>query len=165
MSMPKEDDKSSWGDGPWVSEPDQKKWTDEATGLPCIAFRNQYSGHWCGYVGIDPTHPWHGEHYDAISVEVHGGLTYSEKCRGTICHTPKPGESDNIWWFGFDCAHFGVGDVSPMTEAFRKTVLKYEIAATYKTLSYVEEECASLAMQLKLASTASVEDLTKPFKA
>lgn len=25
-------DKSKWGDGPWMSEPDYEKWTDAATG-------------------------------------------------------------------------------------------------------------------------------------
>src|SRR5215510_304522 len=30
-----------------------------------------------------------------------------------ICHTPSPGEPDNVWWLGFDCCH--LGDLYPKT--------------------------------------------------
>jgi hypothetical protein len=33
-------DKSSWGNGPWQTEPDKAQWQDEETGLPCLAVRN-----------------------------------------------------------------------------------------------------------------------------
>jgi hypothetical protein len=36
---------------------------------------------------------------------VHGGLTYSDKCSGHICHVGD--EKNPVWWFGFDCAHLG----------------------------------------------------------
>lgn len=55
--------KSAWGDGPWQSEPDEARWTDDATGLPCYAFRSGISGTWCGYVGVDHDHPAFGLSY------------------------------------------------------------------------------------------------------
>lgn len=97
-------DKSSWGPGPWQDEPDKVQWRDEATGLPCLAVRN-HMGNWCGYVGVDQSHPWHGKGYDdpvgectsectvsedytshyshSISgiIDVHGGLTFADACQ------------------------------------------------------------------------------------
>ena len=45
-------DKSSWGDGPWLAEPDKEQFADEATGLPCLIRRSPTSGALCGYVGV-----------------------------------------------------------------------------------------------------------------
>jgi hypothetical protein len=107
-------DKSAWGDGPWQNEPDKKQWVDEETGLPCLIVRNGH-GALCGYVGVPNGHPWYGVSYDDVRVEgdewpeVHGGLTFSDKCQegGKICHKVEPGEPDDVWWLGFDCAHSG----------------------------------------------------------
>lgn len=57
-------DKSEWGNGPWEQEPDKRQWVDPTTGYPCLMVRN-HSGAWCGYVGIDQTHPLHGADYGA----------------------------------------------------------------------------------------------------
>ncbi len=46
--------------GEWSDEPDELCFTDEATGLP-IALRRNQLGAWCGYVGINSHHPWHGK--------------------------------------------------------------------------------------------------------
>src|SRR4051812_33030319 len=97
-------DRPKWGLGPWESEPDRIEF--EAHGFPCILHRGG-AGAWCGYVGVDPTHPYHGRDYDSLDVSVHGGLTYAKECSGHVCHVPKPGEPENLWWFGFDCAHSG----------------------------------------------------------
>jgi hypothetical protein len=103
-------DKAAWGDGPWQSEPDRLDF--EHVGLPCLLHRGP-GGHWCGYAAVPTGHPLHGKGYgdDGVDVDVHGGLTYASACAGAICHTPKPGEPDDVWWFGFDCAHSG--DYSP----------------------------------------------------
>lgn len=151
--------KANWGDGPWQTEPDHEMWYDEATGLPCIAHRHPSAGHWCGYVGVYPGHPLHGRDYDqcprggcedtycdhsASSVldGAHGGLTYAKGCEGAVCHVPREGESHDVWWFGFDCAHSG--DLSPGH-------LRYGGPSdheTYKTLDYVKRCCADLAASL-----------------
>src|SRR5438477_3224946 len=75
--------RSEWGPGPWQDEPDRVDF--EHAGLPCLAHRGP-SGQWCGYVGLPPTHPAYGQHYDQVDVDAHGGLTYSDRCHGHICH-------------------------------------------------------------------------------
>lgn len=90
--------------------------------------------------------------------DVHGGITFSDGCQeaGHICHTPEPGQPDNVWWFGFDCAH--AGDVSPgyrasiakmfdqVEMAFRDRIFKDDV---YRDVTYVKAEIGSLARQLQ----------------
>ena len=139
-------DKSKWLDGPWKTEPDHIVFRDQVTGYPCIIHRVDSHGALCGYVGVPPGHPAHRKDYsDAAleSIEVHGGLTYADECGDTICHVPEPGESDDVWWLGFDTAH--CGDFTPAHHT--KSDLKYE---TYRTVEYVREECRKLALQLSM---------------
>lgn len=147
MSAPSETkiDKSTWGDGPWQREPDRVEF--RAHGFPCLMVRQPRVGHWCGYVGVPKGHPWHGESnyfWDRQDgPEVHGGITYGEACAGAICHVPAPGEPDDVWWIGFDCAHSG--DLSPADNAHsRRALREWE---TYKPESYVRAEVERLAQQ------------------
>src|ERR1044072_1729504 len=55
--------KGQWSKGPWQSEPDEARWTDATTGLPCCAERAQTTGAWCGYVGVPREHPAFGLAY------------------------------------------------------------------------------------------------------
>jgi hypothetical protein len=135
---PRKIDKSKWGPGPWQSEPDRIEW--RYRGVPCLMVRQPSAGHWCGYVAVEPGHPWHGLNYSDFDAEVHGGLTYSEKRAGRICHVPQPGEPDDVWWLGFDCAH--LGDLSPGYVRWHNTT------ETYKTAGYVKDETERLADQL-----------------
>ena len=139
-------DKSAWPDGPWQEEPDKLQWTDAATGMPCLIVRVHHSGHLCGYVGVTKTHPLHGRNYDwqTFHPKIHGGLTFADKCSGKehgICHIVEAGEDDDVWWFGFDCAH--LGDYCPSQDWRRSD------GDSYCTVTYVQAECASLARQLK----------------
>ncbi len=142
-------DKSEWGDGPWQTEPDRVEW--EHAGLPCLAIRNEAFGNWCGYAAVPPGHALHGQSYNDVDVEAHGGLTYASACSGHICHVPKPGEPDDVWWFGFDCGH--AWDVAPGMEA-RSRAFGYapmftaDRESSYKTLAYVQAETNRLAEQL-----------------
>lgn len=137
-------DKSEWRRGAWDSEPDKIQWKDAATGLPCLIVRGP-SGALCGYAGVSSSHPLHGQSYDAADeIEVHGGLTYSDGCGhgredSGICHKPSPGEPDNVWWFGFDCAHYG--DLSPRHD-------REYADGIYRDVAYVTREVARLALQL-----------------
>lgn len=93
-------------------------------------------------------------------IDVHGGLTYAGACSGNICHVPGDGEPDNVWWFGFDCAH--CMDLCPQMEMTRREMNRRmppppEMAAlfvraregdVYRDIAYVTAECASLAQQL-----------------
>ena len=158
-------DKTGWGEGPWADEPDKRQWAAEVTGFPCLIVRGPM-GALCGYVGVPASHPAHGHNYasygygddgerlprsaldEAINdLEAHGGLTFADGCghgadesKG-ICHVPGPGEPDDVWWFGFDCAH--AGDLTPRCDAGR---------GMYRDVAYVTGECASLAKQLAAIS-------------
>lgn len=136
-------------DGPWTNEPDHVEF--EHLGVPCIIHRN-LMGTWCGYAGVHPGHPYHGLGYDddVVTARAHGGLTYADKCRGSICHVPKPGESDDVWWFGFDCGH--AGDLVPQMEALRESHAWARYGEeTYRDQEYVTAETKELAQQLAAA--------------
>lgn len=151
-------DKGEWGEGEWVNEPDKIQWADEATGLPCLIVRNlNVTGALCGYVGVDKDHPYFESNYSNVDVEAHGGLTYSNKCQPNpdgVCHKVEKGEDDNIWWFGFDCAH--ALDLAPAMEfrsrefnaQWKKTHPNWDNPSTYKNIEYVKQEVTSLAKQL-----------------
>lgn len=152
-------DKTTWPRGAWDNEPDKIQWVDEETGLDCLIHRHERLGHLCGYVGVPFTHKLHGlsynEAYDLLRVPDdegwpdtgHGDLTYADACQETddetkgICHVPEPGRPHDVWWFGFDCAHFG--DLSPnISLGFDDG---YE---TYRTVPYVKKCTADLARTL-----------------
>ena len=63
----------------------------------------------------------------------------------SICHLPGPGEPDRVWWFGFDCAHYG--DIAPSLREFGLGSLTYG-GESYKNIRYVKDQVASLARQL-----------------
>ncbi|MCW2545397.1 MAG: hypothetical protein JWM40_2949 [Frankiales bacterium] len=154
--------------GPWKGEPDKVQWVDESTGLDCLIVRAPL-GALCGYVGVPPEHPWHGngygdcmtdcgetwcDHRPEARVRVHGGLTFSSSCRESdrgeafgVCHVPAPGRSADVWWFGFDCSHWR--DVTPgMLETFPP-----DPDSEYRDIGYVTEEVRALASQLAAVPT------------
>lgn len=143
-------DKSTWGPGPWQDEPDLKQWSDAKTGLPCLAIRHDRYGNWCGYVGVTPTHPLFGKSHKEINYNVHGGLTFSGPRKGAIYHIPDIREPEPLYWFGFDCYHSQ--DFAPGHTARLHTlgipVFESPIKDVYRTLAFVERECARLARQL-----------------
>jgi hypothetical protein len=132
-------DRSGWPAGPWDDEPDRVEF--EHAGLPCLLNRGG-DGAWCGYAAVPPGHPLHGQGYDVPAVEVHGGLTYANECAGAICHVPKPGEPDDVWWFGFDCAH--AWDLTPETVRYGGCLPD----AVYRTMAYARRATERLAEQL-----------------
>lgn len=142
--------KTEWGPGPWQAEPDRQEWNYK--GLPCLMVRVDTTGSWCGYVAVSPGHPAFEKPYDDLNVEVHCGLTYADHCQGHVCHVPAPGEPDNVWWFGFDCAH--AFDYSPALVARLDSLVgpqfnpRREIGERYWTLGEVKKEVESLADQL-----------------
>lgn len=136
----------TWGPGPWQAEPDHVVF--EHAGLPCILHRNG-GGAWCGYVAVSPGHPAHGQEYGGdLDLNVHGGVTYSDRCQGSICHVPKPGEPDDVWWIGFDCAH--AYDLSPGDEAMYRArgMASFGMSKQYRDIVYVRREVERLAEQL-----------------
>lgn len=153
-------DRSRWPSGPWDDEPDKVSWTDEATGLPCIAVRHPRGGNWCGYVAVEPGHPFHGKGHEAPPVAVHGRLTYAAACREdepverAVCHIPEPDKPTDVWWFGFDCGHShdfkpGMLAVDPAPFDWGLERLPEAVRPRYRSLDYVQRECELLAAQLK----------------
>jgi hypothetical protein len=152
-------DRTEWGAGPWDDEPDRVDFVH--AGFACLLHRGPL-GHWCGYVGVPREHPAYGQSYDAADVDVHGGLTYANRCAGAICHVPAPGMPDDVWWLGFDCGH--AGDYTPSMGRWWGTGYpfpdaKYDhdvaMAAVedwtiekYRTVAYVRAETERLATQL-----------------
>ena len=118
---------------------------------------------------MPPEHPWHGVGYDNVRmddeeeadsyVQVHGGLTFADKCQKSInpsagvCHVQESGDERNIWWLGFDCAH--CYDVMPAMAALTSPMTALMTAPSfgdftdtvYRDLDYVKNECAGLAVQ------------------
>lgn len=155
-------DKSSWGDGPWQSEPDSLLWKDPVTSRACAILRHAEAGHLCGYVKIsDDDDLVLGDEF-----EVHFGITFT----GTLDRLP-PG-----LWTGFDCGHFT--DFMPGMAArmkglplmgswakFMKTLFGDDAAAAkhhplfyetiYRDLAYVQEQVTSLAAQIHMRSVES----------
>ena len=118
----------------------------------------------CGYVGLPRRHPAHGKDFADLDIAVHGGLTYSAACdhpRG-ICHTPAPGDPDDLWWLGFDCGH--AFDLSPglraVIDIHVSPKVRSRLAAArsafmgkwevYRDLVYVRAEVEKLARQCLL---------------
>lgn len=146
-------DKSTWGDGPWQTEPDKRQWLDKSTGLPCLIVRGPFGG-LCGYVGVPPWHPAFETPYSEMDVEVHGGLTFADFCQtgepveNSICHIVDDGEEDRVWWFGFDCGHYG--DMMP---GYRRDLIAQMFdghcrEGVYRTFAYVKSNVRNLAKQL-----------------
>lgn len=148
-------EKATWGDGPWIQEPDKVQWVDEQTGLDCLAVRNESMGFWCGYVGVPELHPSFGKSYDDVEVEVHGGLTFADVCmegsnaeRG-VCHVAEPGRPEHVWWLGFDTGH--AWDLAPAYEMRYPSLRLLRESRAYRDLNYVKTECRDLARQLAAA--------------
>lgn len=80
------------------------------------AFRAGYGN---GYVILPKFHPWFGLHYNDIPVEIHGGLTFSDKITEELIETwakSKAREKEldkklkanlGLWMIGFDTIHYG----------------------------------------------------------
>lgn len=136
-------DRTGWKSGPWNSEPDRVEF--EHHGFPCLIVRARL-GALCGYVGVPPTHKLYEKNYSEAPVDIHGGLTYSDKCQGYICHVPKPGETDERWWFGFDCAH--AWDIIPGMSKY-EDITPSSLGESYKDIEFVRSEVRDLAEQLE----------------
>ncbi|QVJ00394.1 hypothetical protein KGD82_16675 [Nocardiopsis eucommiae] len=137
-----------WGFGPWANEPDRDQWTDETTGIECLAVRHDRSGHWSGYVAVPPGHPWFGADYVDLpreDLDVHRGLNYS-RAGDTILGLSTT-RDDGLWWFGFSCDH--VGDLTPAEIVNDKYAL---LEGVYRDLRYVRRECVRLAEQITEAN-------------
>jgi hypothetical protein len=141
-----------FGQGPWLAEPDRVEWRQD--GFVCLMVRQPRRGHWCGYVGVEPGHVWHGAEWDRVDADVHGGVTYAEHCAGNVCHVPEPGEPEHLYWIGFDCAH--AWDVSPSNVRLGGIFAPSGDEA-YRDEPYVRAEVMRLVEQAKQPQLREVE--------
>ena len=120
----------------------EKEWTTRA-GLKATVIAHDM-GHRCGYVGVSKYHPWYGKDYNEVDLDVHGGLTYA-------------GMRDDLWWFGYDCAHLGdARDPELMSDEYKNVLLGRNLnfdGDTIKTLDFCVNECESMAAQLNARGT------------
>lgn len=116
----------------------------EHCGHEWIVVHNQM-GFRCGYVKVEPGHPWHGKEYDDVEASVHGGLTFSEP--DLPC---DKGGLDDGYWFGFDCAHYGDAQDPDLPSSH-----KYRTGGVIRTQEYVEAECRDLCEQAAAAGKKS----------
>ncbi len=123
--------------GPWMSEPDRMEFNH--SGFDCLLSRNPHIFTWCGYVAVPDGHPCFGKDYNNMDIDIHGGLTYAGLCGG---------QKGAVWWFGFDCAHWG--DIMPsmvsMSCVARKDLEKRK--SEYRDINYAMAQTKALARQL-----------------
>ena len=124
----------------------EKDWTTEA-GLRAVVIATPM-GHRCGYVGVPEGNKFYGLGYDDVHLNegVHGGLTYAQG------NGEYPVEAD-LWWFGFDCAHYDdKKDWSIMDDRHKevyRTLMDLDFeGSTIKDTAFCVAECESLAEQL-----------------
>ena len=145
-----------WPPGPWDGEPDKVAWLDAATGFPCLALRDPQFGHWCGYTALTRDHPMYGKEWRVLALKVYGPVTFASSCspegpRAQQVSQLTPDGSSPVWWVGFHCS--GVLDMYPGLMGWRPGYPDWE--TTYRTLAYVKERCAKLALQLSQMRPAS----------
>lgn len=126
--------KINWfGTGEWGEEFDVVKFYFKE--YKCMVFRvvikepcvedHYFGGHFCGYVFLDSNHSLFGENFQNITIDCHGGISFSEYVQEQGAHL-----------IGFDCAHSG--DYVPSLEKFREengieTI--FPLIAEFKNLS------------------------------
>jgi hypothetical protein len=129
-------------------------------GLRCVVTFG-VMGNRCGYIGIPREHSLYGKDYIDIERAIdygicHGGLTYSSSWNKNKELYPV---MSDLWWFGFDCAHYGDGkDLDLALEYFpeleRQIMVSkqcddmFHACDPVRDKEYVEDECRSLANQL-----------------
>jgi hypothetical protein len=59
--------------------------------------------HFCGYAETRLRVDYHGEDSPESKINIHGGVTFS----GTHDELQDNPFDKDIWYFGFDCAHYG----------------------------------------------------------
>jgi hypothetical protein len=111
--------------------------TDNGYDYCCNIRRSTGIGNLCGYVLLTPDSKLYGidynDIYDIVSIEIHGGLTYSGK------------DKEDNWVIGFDCAH--LGDLIPyyLLNDMNYGIISKEV---YRDMEYVKSECESLCEQI-----------------
>jgi len=116
----------------------EKRW--KSGGLDCVVLIHPF-GHRCGYVGIPKTHKLYKSNYESAPLNVHGGVTFGGGGKGS----EYPIKSE-LWWFGFDCNHWGMDKPDPKFTPPEYSSQKR--TGKVRTLAYCIKECNNMAKQL-----------------
>ena len=103
-------------------------------------------GYRCGYVGVPKENKYYGKDYmDMDVISCHGGITFSSSTENSTYPI-----SSNLWWFGFDCIHYGDGtDAELVEKIFHKPIVDEMFECNYViSQSEVMSNCTSIARQL-----------------
>jgi hypothetical protein len=124
---------------PWLDEPLECRWVDEATGLPCYAWRFHDNWTWCGYVGYS------SKRQLAVKACVHGGVSFHGKIgfdlqsfADAVWLARAGHDTKYMWWMGFSNVH--LGDFVPVFP---------ERGGAWRSLDFVRTECAKLALAIR----------------
>lgn len=81
-----------------------------------LLYKGFYKGYWyavvsyghhpCCYVALENNHPYYEVEYEDISIDCHGGCTYSNYGFGGHRSVPKVFDK-SYWVIGWDYSHFG----------------------------------------------------------
>jgi hypothetical protein len=129
---------------PWLDEPTESRWIDEATGLPCFARRFDNMHSWNGYVGF-PTSFLDRTKTHAVRTSPHGGVLCHRVFRfdslaDAVWFERAGYDPLRVWWAGFDCAWASDGDLLPCHPQY---------GGTWRSLDFVRTECAKLARAIR----------------
>jgi hypothetical protein len=140
-------DKTKWLKGPWNDEHDYEVWIDDATFYPCLMRRNQFAA-WCGFVGVDQTHPLFLIGVDNPiwnSFNIHGEIGFAQFYTEADLEFDPPIKR---WWIGFNTSHKSDFLPNPPKDSSKYSKNTKDITK-YKNVEYTKRETLYLASQLK----------------
>lgn len=116
-----------------------------------VVVMDGHDSHRCGYVAVGRDHPLYGEDYNNLyEFKVHGCLTYA-----SCGHDGHPVASQDLWWFGFDAAHYMDGSMYSRMQKYKPS------DASVRSELYMVQECNSLAQQLANYKAPSLTELLR----
>lgn len=160
----------------------EKRWVYRDHECVVVATR---MGHRCGYVAVKEGHPFFGISHDqvipwllwndlrnqqigsrgllpilfsnlrerptapSVFIDVHGGISFSGRAEFSI-------KESNLWWFGFDCAHFDdSADPEIIPHFYSADQIEHLHSMFFlaqngiiRSLEFCEKECERLSKQL-----------------
>jgi hypothetical protein len=109
----------------------------------CLIFRNMDLGTLNGYVAVPKNNKFFKKEYfnqnEISNLEVHGGVTYT----GDTIFNSKEILGEELWWIGFDTAHFS--DLVPFQNFEAPPCIR---DGEYRNFEYVVEQTKQLAEQI-----------------